>query len=493
MHPARSAEKRRILLALLLWFPVTTIEASDNLPEFEPCFLSGSAGTGSIQAECATWVRPTNPSDPDGEQVPLFVARLPSTAINPAADALTVINGGPGGSSIDMLVDMAGAIKPFTRERDVVVIDQRGTGRSTPLSCDALTDTTETPDLDTARRLTKECLASLPYDPRYFSTSVAVRDLEALRESLGYQQLSLYGVSYGTRVAMHYMRRFPDRTRAVVVDGVVPPTFALGANIAIRSQITFDTLLARCAADQHCDATFPDLRVQFERVKARLTEQPLPLELRHPVTGLPTEIELTYGHLAIWVRLALYAPETSALIPLIIHQAAVEENYLPIAANALNVLHQLNESMQYGMHNAVVCTEDAPFFEHDAVAKGELEATYLGRDIYDALAVMCSVWPAGVMDEDMKAPLESDIPTLVLSGEFDPITPPDYGEAIMPGLSNATHIVAPGQGHGVLPRGCIPRIALEFVEQPDPKAVDASCTEHLGTFPFFVDLMGPTP
>ena len=493
MHPAPSRAKRLILLVLLLWIPVTAIRASDSAPEFEPCFLSGSAGTGSVQAECATWIRPTNPNDPNGEQVPLFVARLPSTAINPAADAFTVINGGPGGSSIDLLVDMAGAITPFTRERDVVVIDQRGTGRSAPLSCDALTDTTETPDLDDARRITKDCLESLPHDPKYFSTSVAVRDLEALRESLGYQQLSLYGVSYGTRVAMHYMRRFPEQTRAVVVDGVVPPTFVLGANIAIRSQITFDALLSRCATAQHCNETFPDLRDQFARVKARLSEQPLALELRHPVTGLPTEIDLTYGHLAIWVRLALYAPETSALIPLIIHQAAVEENYLPIAANALNVLHQLNETMQYGMHNAVVCTEDAPFFADDEVAEGELEATYLGRDIYDALAVMCSVWPEGVIDDDMKAPLESDIPTLVLSGEFDPITPPDYGEAILPGLSNATHVIAPGQGHGVLPRGCVPRIALEFVEQPDPAAVDASCTEHLGTFPFFVDLMGPKP
>ena len=460
---------------------------------FEPCFLAGSGGNGSLHAQCATWLRPLDPDDPNSEQIELFVARLPSTALQPATDAFTVINGGPGASSIDMLVDFAGAVTPITRERDVLVIDQRGTGRSTPMGCQALTDTSETPSLEEARRVTRECLAALPHDPRYFTTSVAVRDLDALRATLGYEQLSVYGVSYGTRVAMHYARRYPQQTRSIIIDGVVPPPLVLGANIAINSQQTFDALLDHCGAREACTSAFPDPQQDFEQLRQRLIDAPIPLRLQHPVTGERTDLELTYGHLAIWVRLALYAPETAALLPLIINQGAEHENYLPIAANALRVLHQLNDSMQYGMHNAVVCTEDAPFFSPDDAPEGALEATYLGRDSYDALAAICAEWPAGVMDEDMKAPLESDVPALVLSGEFDPITPPAYGEDVLPGLNNSTHVVAPGQGHGVLPRGCIPKIVLDFVEQPEPENVDATCTEHLDRFPFFVDLMGPTP
>ena len=172
--------------------------------DFEPCFLNGSAGNGSLHAECAEWQRPLDPDNPDGETIALFVAKLPSTAIDPAPDAFTVINGGPGGSSIDMMVDMGGILRPFTRERDVIVVDQRGTGRSSPLSCETMTDTTEDADLERVIELTEECLQNLPHDPRFFTTSVAVKDLEALRAAMGYESLSVYGVSYGSRVAQHF-------------------------------------------------------------------------------------------------------------------------------------------------------------------------------------------------------------------------------------------------------------------------------------------------
>lgn len=477
-----------VLAALLMAAPSSRAEI-----EFKPCYVTGSAGNGNLQAQCATWQRPLNPDDVDSPQVELFVTKLESTALTPAADAFTLINGGPGASSIEMMVDLAPVLQAFTRERDVVVIDQRGTGDSAPMICQALTDSTEILDAAQTIELTQDCIDKLPYDPRYFSTAVAVEDLEALRIALNYEQLSVYGVSYGTRVALQYMRTYPESLRSVVIDGVVPPTEVLGENIAVNSQRTLDALFSRCLQQPDCGGRFPNLQADFARLSDTLRNNPVTMNIQHPVTGVPTEVEVSYGHLAVWIRLALYAPATSALIPLIINEAANAQNYLPIAASALRMLHQLNDSMNYGMHNAVVCTEDAPFFDDSTVDFERLEATYLGREMYDTLKTMCSTWPAGVIDKDMKQPLVSSVPTLVLSGEYDPITPPEYGDAVMPGLANAKHVIAPGQGHGTIAQGCIPRLILEFVESADPGSVDASCVQHLGSYPFFVDLMGPPP
>ncbi len=460
---------------------------------FEPCFLTGSGGNGSLHAECAEWQRPLDPEAPDGEQITLFVARLASTAIDPAGDAFTVINGGPGGSSVDMMVDMGGILRPFTRERDVIVIDQRGTGRSAPMSCEALTDTADDVTVEMVTQLTQDCLEDVPHDPRFFTTSVAVRDIEALREALGYEQLSVYGVSYGTRVAQHYAQQYPDATRALVIDSVVPLEHALGSQIAIHSQTTLDSLFDRCLENSACSNQFPNVAEDFHRVAEELRRAPKPLQIQHPVTGVPTDMEVSYGHLAILVRLALYAPPSAALLPLIIDEAANNNNYLPIAANGLRMMNSLTQSINYGMHNAVMCTEDAPFYDDTTVDFDAMAATYLGAQMYETLAAMCEVWPAGFADENIKQALESNVPTLVLSGEFDPITPPAWGDQVMPGLSNAVHLVAPGQGHGVFPQGCLPRVVLEFVENPDPEAVDGTCTQHLSTHPFFVDLMGPPP
>ena len=464
-----------------------------DAPQFSPCSITGSGGNGNLSAECATWQRPLNYADPDGEQIEVFVARLRATALEPATDAFTIINGGPGGSSVDLLVDLGQVIRTFTRERDVIVIDQRGTGRSTPLTCENLTDNADDFDQEQIVRLTQECLTLLPHDPRFFTTTVAIEDLEALRQALGYQQLSVYGVSYGTRVAQQYMRQYPQQTRAVIIDGVVPPAQVLGTEIAQHSQLALDAAFARCAASEACQDTFPDLQQDFVALQNRLREKAVPLNLNHPVTGEPTQMDLSYTHLLAYLRFALYSPEMTSLIPLVITQAAQKHNYLPIAANALRLIHNVTESINYGMHNAVMCTEDAPLYASSEVDYSAMEASYIGREMFDTLSAMCGVWPQGEMHPQLKQPVTSDVPTLVLSGEFDPITPPAWGDQVLPGLSNATHIVAPGQGHGTIARGCVPRLILDFVEQPDPNALDTSCVEHMGPRAFFVNPMGPPP
>ncbi|MEM7097155.1 MAG: alpha/beta hydrolase [Pseudomonadota bacterium] len=493
--PSRTWQTRRAQFTLsLLTFTLAWVSMSHGQAlEFKPCSLTGSGGNGNLAAQCATWARPLNYAQPDGDQIELFVTKLASTALEPATDAFTIINGGPGGSSIDLLVDLAQIIRLFTSERDVIVIDQRGTGRSSPLLCDNITDSVDDFTTEETLQLTQKCLEVLSHDPRYFTTTVAIQDLEALRQALGYEALSLYGVSYGTRVAQQYMREFPQQTRAVVIDGVVPPTQILGTEIAIHSQEALISAFTRCAESTACAAAFPDLEADFSTLQDTLRNNPVPLTLNHPVTGQPTEIELSYAHLMAYIRFALYAPEMTSLIPLVITQAAKEQNYLPIAANALRLIHNVTESINYGMHNAVMCTEDVPFFTEATIDKERMQASYIGMEMFDTLGAMCDVWPPGELHPDMKASLVSDVPTLILSGEHDPITPPTWGEAVKPGLKNSIHIIAPGQGHGTIARGCIPTLIKEFIEQPDPNALDTSCVKHLGASPFFVSPMGPPP
>ena len=483
----------QLLSGLLLIIMLSAnISAAADLT-FTPCNIAGSGGNGNLQAQCAQWQQPVNRANPTGPTINLFVAKLPSTAIDPAKDAFTLINGGPGGSSIDLLVDLAPIVQMFTRERDVIVIDQRGTGRSAPLTCDGLTEAASSTSPDEIVKTTKNCLDRLSYDPRFFTSTAAVADLEALRETLGYQQLDIYGISYGTRVAMQYQRRHPDRSRSIILDGVVPPTIALGSNVSTNSQSVLNKVFNRCKDDSACTQAFPDLEADFLRVSNNLKQRPISMPLQHPVTGLHTDFELTYEHFALWLRLALYVPETTALIPVMIHQAANQANFTPIAANALRMLDQLAQSINYGMHNSVICTEDVPYFDDNQEDFAALSKTYLGREMYDTLKAMCSVWPEGVISQDIKSPLISQVPTLVLSGAYDPITPPAYGDIVMANLSNAKHIIGSGQGHGIFTRGCVPNLVLEFVEAADVDVLDDSCTKHLSSYPFFVDIMGPSP
>ena len=462
-------------------------------PAFEPCELRGSSGRGRVAAECGTFAVPEDPEDPEGRMVPLFVARVPALSPEPAADAVTVINGGPGGSSVELYADLESAFSSLRRERDIVIVDQRGTGRSAPMECPALEEATYEFDLAVIRRATRACLETVEVDPRFYTTSVAAADLEAVRRALGYQRWNLYGVSYGTRVAQHYLQRFPDSVRTLIIDGVVPPGLALGPDIALNAQHTLDVILGRCGSETYCSEAFPDLQRHLRDLAGRLQRQPVALEVHHPVTGRRQPLKLHYAQLAMSLRLLSYAPETAALIPLIIHEAAQRDNYVPLASQTLLIEKSLTESISFGMHNSVVCTEDVPFYGNLAPLWPKLRETYLGANQVRALQAICDIWPRGSLHRELRETQPSDKPVLLLSGEHDPITPPAYAEQAAAYYPNSRHLVARGQGHGVVARGCVPALVAEFVDAADPEELDASCMERLADDTFFVNLLGPPP
>lgn len=431
-------------------------------------------------AECSTLTVPENPDDAGGASIDLFVARIPSLSATPAPDPLVLINGGPGGSSVDLYLQLRGAFEPIRRDRDIVLMDQRGTGRSLAgLECD-LPDNAEleTADPGVLTATVEACLADFDRDPRYFTTSVAVTDLERLREALGVEQWDVYGVSYGTRVAQHYLRRYPDRVRAMILDGVVPAEHVLGPEIATNAQRALDAIFARCAGQPRCDARFADLPAKFAALERRVAAEG---DDAPPVgaDGLNSVI-----------RLMSYSAATAALLPLIVDEAQ-SGNFGPLAGQAEIVVKGLSASISFAMHNAVICTEDAPFFDDAPPLEGH---PYLGTAILDALTEVCAVWPAGVIDPGFKQAVVSDRPVLLLSGELDPITPPEYAEAVIAGgLSNARHLIAPGQGHGVAAVGCAPELMRGFLQSADPAAVAGGCLAAEPPPPFFLSPDGPAP
>ncbi len=455
-----------------------------------PCRLEAES-LPAVLAECGTLSVPENPDAPRGPKLSLFVARVPALTATPKPDPLVLIAGGPGQSTVDFYLELRQAFEPVRRDRDIVLLDQRGTGRSAQgFRCDFPEDV----DFDTAapERLTaaiRNCLGQLEHDPRYFGTSQAVADLDALRAALGAPTWDLYGVSYGTRVAQQYARRYPGRTRALILDGVVPAELVLGPAIALDAQHALYGLFARCAADAACGRRFPELGAHFEALRKRLEGRPAALELPDPLTGRPAAHSFGEPQLATAVRLMTYSAPTVALLPLALDEAFAGR-YRMLAAEAQVLSGSAEQAINVPMHNSVVCTEDVPFFPPEPPAG--TDASYLGSSVVDSLRAICGVWPRGVMDEDFKQPLNFPGPVMLLSGENDPVTPPKYAvEAMAHGLHNAVHLVGAGQGHGMAGVGCVPRLMARFLDTADTGSVDGHCLALEKPTPFFLSPAGP--
>lgn len=481
------------LLAALVGFAVPSMATGSDTLALHDCRISAGPGSPTRAARCGRLVRPLNPADAASETIELEVAVIPALSLEPARDPLVVIAGGPGQSSIQYYVSVAGAFEGIRRERDIVLMDQRGTGQSAALNCPADSGLLGgDADLDAVVAQAKECLLSLDYDSRYFTTSVAVTDLAALATALDYEQFNVYGVSYGTRVAQHFLRRYPSLVRTVILDGVVPPTIPLGPDIALAAQRALDHAFDRCDEETACKARFPKLREDFAALRQGLVVQPRFAEVVDAANGEPQAIEIGADELSGAIRLLSYHPSTVALLPLLIDSAS-RGDFEPLAAQLWLATQSLAESMSIGMHNSVVCTEDVPYYASIDIDETALEATYIGPMQVRLLRAICDSWPAGIIDDDFHEPVSADRPVLLLSGEADPVTPPQFADTAAASLPNALHLIGRHQGHSLAIRGCTPRIMASFVTAGAVDDIDAACLDRVHAMPFFVDFSGPSP
>ena len=462
---------------------------------FSPCTLTHPTHLLSVEADCGRLGVPENPNDPGGRQIELFVARIPAVNLRKRPDPLFVLAGGPGQAATDFYTEAAAPLARIHRDRDIVLVDQRGTGRSNGLFCsmddDALWRASDASLVAEAR----SCLDSLSRhaDVAYYTTSLAVHDLDRVREALGYSTVDLYGESYGTRVALNYLRRFPRRVRAAILDGVVPPQEPLGASSPLDAQAALDAIFARCARDRSCHAAFGDPAADYRTLRAQLQRQPVPVRIANPTTGEPVSFDFSPLHLVAVLRLASYTSEQAALLPFSLHEAAAHGDFGPLASQFLLVDRTYENALAYGMHNTVVCTEDVPFYGEAKIDRVRLERTYLGTSQLDGLERVCALWPRGPIDPDFHAPLDSTVPVMLLSGADDPVTPPANAAEVARGFANHVIVELDGMGHGQLAAPCIDRLMAEFIERASAAGLDISCAHRAQPFPFFTSFAGPPP
>ena len=461
--------------------------STDAALEFAPCRVT--LGAQSEDGECATLVRPENPKDAESQSVSLFVVRFAAKSPARADDAFTIIQGGPGMSSIDLYMGRRASFANIRQNRDIVLIDQRGTGRSNMFGCPLPEDPTLVPTPEASKALAQECLEQFDGAAEHYTTARAIEDLEALRASAGYPAFTLYGVSHGTRVAIEYARAYPNKTRALLLDGVVPPSVNLAGNeISLRSQQAFDRVAKRCSKEPDCEAAHGDLTEQFAKARRLLSEKNATVKLAHPRTGEMLEREITELDLLGVVRLMPYSTESLALMPLLLSEAA-NQNYTMLAAQLISIEEDFFANYAVGMNNSVMCTEDYPYLTEQE--RESLLNTFFAGTMVETIAAVCEVWPPGQDYSQSRQAFSSAIPTLVMSGELDPITPPQNGQLLVDMFSNAQHVIVPGHGHGVFDRGCVNQLVNDFVASPNFSEFDASCVERERAFPLFINKLGP--
>jgi pimeloyl-ACP methyl ester carboxylesterase len=466
-----------------------------------PCTVGArtAEGLATVSAHCAAFSVPEDWQRPQGRRIELRVALLAAEATHPDADVVTFLDGGPGGAASEDYPAVAPALEPLRARHHILLVDQRGTGGSNALSC-AAPRTAGAPDPGVGNAASQgagalehwvhECLGALVgrAAPQFYTTSAAVRDLEAVRQALGSPPLDLIGVSYGTRLAQQYARRYPASVRSVVLDSPVPNTLALLADHARNLEQALRALFARCVADRPCAQRFGDPYALLHRVRARLQGQSRTVTVRDPVSFEASERTLSEEDLAALVRFYTYSPATAALLPLMLQQADLG-NYATLLGQKQLLAQDLADQVTGALELSVLCAEDADLLR----ARPEDEDTLLGNGPIRRAQAACALWPRGERPADFHQPWRAATPTLLLSGELDPVTPPEYSRSIAQGLTRARVLLAPGQGHGVMSVGCMPRLIEQFLAALQPAALDDACLRRLGGTPAFLNYNGAAP
>ncbi|WP_149195700.1 alpha/beta hydrolase [Luteimonas suaedae] len=461
---------------------------------FTPCALSATAGQ-TVEAQCATLQAPEDHDAPQGRMIELAVALVPAKGLA-VEDPVYMIAGGPGQSAIESYPQVHAAFEDVRRTRHVVLVDARGTGGSHPLACrdedgDKAIYDPDDESPEAMRAFAERCREALSKtaDLRYYTTGDHVRDLDLVRETLGVERINLVGISYGTRVAQQYAAAYPQHTRSLVLDSVVPNTLVLGQEHARNLEDALQAQFAACRGDGACLRNLGDPADRLVAVRERLdTGSIAPVRYRDPVSGEWREETPRYGHLAGLLRMYAYQPQIAATLPLLLHEAA-QGHYESLLAQSQLLTASVSDAIYHGMQLSVLCSEDAD----ELRAEDADRDTVLGTALIELTDAQCAVWPRGRRAEHFREPLRGDLPVLAISGEFDPVTPPRYGDEAIAQLSNARHLVLPGQGHNVIGTGCMPKLFAQFVENTDADALDADCLQRLQPQPPFAGAYGWEP
>ena len=413
-----------------------------------------------------------------GRRIKLNIAVIPARISARDSDPVFVFAGGPGQGAVSLASQVQQLFSRLNDTRDVVLIDQRGTGGSHPLACDQDNGQPLQAMFEDAlpERLVEKCLAHLDADPRLYVTPIAVADFDEVREALGYDRINLWGASYGTRVALEYLRRHGDRVRSAVLDGVAPSTMKLPLSFVTDGEVALDKLIDACAAEPRCRRNYPDLRETIASMKSRLAQFPAHAAIQDPRTGERENINVNESVFLSGLFRPLYIAELASLLPYGI-SAAAKGDFNPLLAQNLEFVDDVSENLAIGLHLSVLCAEDIPRITPEDLT--HLSSSFFGGALVDDFIRACRSWPKGKLPADYYEPVRSDVPVLILSGGIDPATPPHHAEDVALTLPKSRHLVAPQIGHGVSLHGCAPRLIESFIRAGSGSALDGKCLERI--------------
>lgn len=445
------------------------------------------AGTGALEAcdpgapgtvRCGVYRVRENRDAAEGRTVDVHFVVL--EALDSAArqdDAITVFGGGPGATMTDGAAVLPRAFAPFRQSRDLVLFDFRGTGRSGNLACDVpypggLRSRFGTVFPTDHAEACRDVLLRRA-DLAWYRTDATVDDLEEIRRWLGYSAFNVFGGSYGSREAQVYMRRYPGSVRTAVLNGVVPVGRPGYLYMAPSLQDALEAVFADCREDRACAGAYPDLEARFQEVIERLDREPVTVEVRGE------RVPFSRGDFAYALRGLLYG--RSGEVPYRIDQAWRGE-WSELATYYVGRTDWVSDGFASGYHFSTLCTEDLSRVTPeriDEVSAGTFMAGHLIRGYYE----VCRSWPAAPLPEGFDEPVRSTVPTLLLAGTRDPVTPAGFAEEVAAHLPNSVHVVVEGGGHPV-GGACIRRMQLTLVETGSVEGLDTSCVDDVPQPPF---------
>jgi pimeloyl-ACP methyl ester carboxylesterase len=435
-----------------------------------------SGAAGGNKSMCGSYEVFEDRATRKGRKIKLNLMVIPATAEKPDPDPVFAIDGGPGGSAVE---DYAWFGQLFQPRRDVVLVDQRGAGASNRLSCDlnegAAAAFSQLLPLDRLRRCRDKLEKTS--DLRMYTTSIAMDDLDEMRGALGYDQINVWGGSYGTTAALDYLRRHPDHVRTITVDGVVPPSFRVPLPFPYTVQKSMKGLFARCAADDKCHAAFPHLQEEFETVLDRLGKAPVTVKFTSPPSlSQPVEVTLTRDMFADFLRRILYGLQGVSLMPAAIH-SAYGGNFELYARMCYEFSIQSQNEIPFGMYFSILCNESFPFIKEDEVAQVS-KGTYTGDFRIRSQREMCVGWPNASVPKSFVDPIRSDKPVLLLSGALDPAAQPEYAAEEAKYLVHSKPVIVQNGSHGQ--RGpCIIALIKQFIDKGTTEGLDTSCVDQI--------------
>ncbi|PHR84182.1 MAG: alpha/beta hydrolase [Colwellia sp.] len=470
-----------------LFFLLISVNAYSQNQQFtlENCHVDGIKS----QVKCGKLSVLENYNKADGAHITINFVVLPAIDNSGDKTPLLFLAGGPGQAAAELASALTNVFYEVRKTRDLILVDQRGTGASHPLQCEDTTNQNVyalTPE-DFSIQEINDCIDKLTGDLSQYNSENAIRDFEAVRVALGHKQINIYGGSYGTRAGLVYMRMFPESLRSVVLDSVGPIEVPIGL-FGQSSARSFNLLLTNCQKEQSCQQAFPQLEQEFQTLLTRLEKAPAQVDIAHPRLGTQTTFVISKAKFLGTIRSQLYSVTTRSLVPLIIHQAYLG-NYMPLAG--LVAQTEGGQGIYIGLLFNITCNEDYPRiassdFERDA------NNNFGGDDSHFSFKMACPLWPKYRPSDAFYKPVTADIPTLILSGDLDPVTPPSNGEYSAKSLPNNHHIVVKNAAHTVAMSTCASDLINEFLTSLKPKALDESCLDDVPNESFMTNLNGGT-